>query len=305
MSSRRGGQPAGVSGLPGLDRRAFLVLAASALLPLPASAAPPRIAVIDWGLLETALAIGVEPAAATELKQFARIAVEPAVPASVVDLGLRGAPNYELLRILAPDLILISGFYEYQRSSLQRIAPVLALPIYEAGKPPYPLAQSSLLALGERIGRKQAADRYASETATELSERRLALRSFASRPAFLISLGDARHFRAFGADSMPGDVLARLGIANAWKDDTSYSAAAPVGIEALARVPEASIIVLAPLPAEVSRGLPDNALWNALPAVREGRVAVLDPVNHFGGLPSARRFARLLADAMAPGPDHG
>jgi iron complex transport system substrate-binding protein len=52
------------------------------------------------------------------------------------------------------------------------------------------------------------------------------------------------------------------------------------------------------LPPEVRRALPDNALWNALPAVREGRVAVLDPINHFGGLPSARRFARLLGDAM-------
>lgn len=302
MSCKRGRQP-GVSSWPGLDRRAFLALAASTLLALPAPAAPLRIATIDWGLLETALAIGAVPAAATELRQFARIVVEPAVPPSVVDLGLRGSPNYELLRIVAPDLILISGFYEYQRPSLERIAPVLALPIYEAGRPPYPLAQASMLALGERVGRKDAADRYVAEAVAELAERRLALRSFASRPAFLISLGDARHFRAFGADSMPGDVLARLGIANAWRDDTSYSAAAPVGIEALARVPEASVIVLAPLPAEVSRGLPDNALWNALPAVREGRVAVLDPVNHFGGLPSARRFARLLADAVAP--DHG
>lgn len=300
MSCESGGQPAqSLTALPRLDRRTFLALAASACLPLPASAAPPRLAIIDWGLLETALAIGAVPAAATELRQFVRIAVEPAIPESVVDLGLRGSPNYELLRIIAPDLILISGFYEYQRSSLERIAPVQTLPIYEAGKPPYPLALSSMLALGVRIGRKDEAERYVAETAAELEARRLALRSFASRPAFLISLGDARHFRAFGGDSMPGDVLGRLGITNAWQDDTSYSAAAPVGIEALARVPEASIIVIGPLPAEVGRGLPDNALWNALPAVREGRVALLEPVNHFGGLPSARRFARLLTNAVA------
>lgn len=301
MSCKSGGHPPAqnLTALPRLDRRAFLALAASACLPSPAAAEPLRIAIIDWGLLETAVAIDAVPLAATELRQFARIAVEPAIPESVVDLGLRGSPNYELLRIAAPDLILISGFYEYQRPSLERIAPVLALPIYEAGRPPYPLAQASMLALGERVGRKDAADRYVAEAAAELEERRLALRSFASRPAFLISLGDARHFRAFGADSMPGDVLARLGITNAWRDDTSYSAAAPVGIEALARVPEASIVIIGPLPADVSRGLPDNALWNALPAVREDRVAVLEPVNHFGGLPSARRFARLLADAVA------
>ncbi len=97
---------------------------------------------------------------------------------------------------------------------------------------------------------------------------------------------------------MLGDVLARLGFENAWKDATSYSAAAPVGIEALARVPEASLIVVSPVPPEARWTLGESALWQALPMVREGRVATIEPVNHFGGLPSARRFARLFGDAM-------
>jgi iron complex transport system substrate-binding protein len=33
--------------------------------------------------------------------------------------------------------------------------------------------------------------------------------------------------------------------------------------------------------------------------VREGRVAVIAPVNPFGALPAARRFARLLTDAFS------
>jgi iron complex transport system substrate-binding protein len=288
-----------------LDRRRFVALAATALLSPQALASARRLAVIDWGLLETTLAIGAVPAAATELVQFRKIAVEPAVPETVADLGLRGTPNFELLRIVAPDLILISGFYEYQRPALEQIAPVLALPIYEAGKPPYALAESSMLALGERLGRTAAARRYVAETTAELEDRRAALKPLAARPAFVISLGDSRHFRAFGADSMFGDVLGRLGIANAWTDTTSYSAAAPVGLEALARVPEASIVIVAPLPLEVRRTLAENALWNALPAVLEGRVVLLDPVNHFGGLPSARRFARLLVEASAPGAHNG
>ncbi len=288
-----------------LSRRHFLALAAAFMTAPSARANPLRVAAIDWGMLETALAIGVVPVAATELIQFRKIAVEPAVPENVADLGLRGTPNYELLRIVTPDLILISGFYEYQRASLERIAPVLSLPVYEAGRPPYPLAEASMLALGDRLGRAADAARYVAGTAAELEARREVLKHVAARPAFVISLGDSRHFRAFGADSMFGDVLGRLGIVNAWTDDTSYSAAAPVGLEALARVPDASIVVVAPLPPEVRRTLPANALWNALPAVREGRVAVLDPVNHFGGLPSARRFARLLAGAFAPQAGNG
>lgn len=282
------------------NRRQVLALAATALLPPPtAKAAATRIAAIDWGMLETLLALGVEPVAATELIQFRKIAVEPAVPQSVTDAGLRGAPNYELLRIIAPDLIVISNFYEYQRPMLERIAPVFAQPVYEAGVPPYALAEAATLALGEKLGRQAEAKRCVDEASAEIARLRPTLPPSSGQPVFVISLGDSRHFRAFGRDAMFGDVLSRLGVENAWADETSYSAAAPVGLEALARVPEASILIVSPLPADVGRALPTNALWNALPAVRQNRVAVLEPINHFGGLPSARRFARLATAALA------
>ncbi|TPM22023.1 iron-siderophore ABC transporter substrate-binding protein [Mesorhizobium sp. B2-3-6] len=282
------------------NRRQVLALTAAALLPPVAGrTATPNVAAIDWGMLETLLALGVEPAAATELIQFRRIAVEPAVPQTVTDLGLRGTPNYELLRIVAPDLIVISNFYEYQRPILERIAPVFAQTVYEAGVPPYALAEAATLALGEKLGRPAEAKRYLDETADDIARRRAALPTTSARPVFVISLGDSRHFRAFGRDSMFGDVLTRLGLVNAWSEETSYSAAAPVGLEALARVPEASILIVSPLPADVGRSLPTNALWNALPAVSKGRVAVLEAINHFGCLPSARRFARLATAALA------
>jgi ABC-type Fe3+-hydroxamate transport system substrate-binding protein len=274
-------------------------MAASALLaPSAAYAGEPRVAAIDWALFETVLALGVVPVAASELLQFRAIAVEPPVPESVVDLGLRGAPNYELLRIVTPDLILISDFYERQRTRLESIAPVLSLPVYTPGKPPYPIAAQAAMKLGERLGRRDAAMRYVAECHDEIERLREPLAALRQRPVFVISLGDARHFRAFGADSMPGDVIARLGFTNAWAEPTRYGATAPVGMEALARLPQAAIVVVGPLPPEMRRALPESALWKALPAVRDGRMAMLDPVNHFGGLPSARRFARLFAEAM-------
>jgi ABC-type Fe3+-hydroxamate transport system substrate-binding protein len=281
------------------SRRAFLAAGAGAcMMSTPVTAATGDLAIIDWGLLETALALDVLPVAATELRQYREIVVEPHVPDGVIDLGLRGSPNMELLRLLKPELILISGFYEYMRSGLERIAEVISLPVYEAGKAPYALAEYSTLALGKRVGRSVEAEAYVQFVTDELDEIRNRVTPVAAHPMFVISLGDSRHFRAFGGDSMFGDVLARLGLKNAWTDETSYSAAAPIGIEALARVPEASIAVVGPLPPDVQRTLDENALWKALPAVREARVAILDPINHFGGLPSAQRFARLLAQGF-------
>jgi len=275
----------------------MLALAAGAFA-YPGSAAPlPRIAAIDWAMLETALAIGVIPVAATELIEFRKIAIDPEIPQSVTDLGLRGAPNMELLRIIAPDLILSSSFYEYRRAAFERIAPVFAPTIYQPGISPFAPARDAMQALGAKLGLEDPAQNYIAATEAEIAALREQVKHRIHRPVFLISIGDARHFRAFGGDSMFGDVLARIGLSNAWKGTTSYSATAPVGIEALANVPEADIIVIGPIPPEARDILPTSPIWNALPAVSEGRVAMLDPIDHFGGLPAARRFIRLLGQA--------
>lgn len=286
-----------------MTRRAFMAAGAAALAARRSDAATlPRLAIIDWALLETALALGAVPAAASELIQYRSLVVEPELPGTVADLGLRGSPSFEMLRQVAPDLILISQFYDYQRPQLERIAPVLSLPVYEAGTAPYALVEASTLRLGEAVGLGREARAYVDDTASEIARRRAALAPHRDCPVFVINLGDSRHFRAFGGDSMFGDVVDRLGLTNAWTDTTSYSAAAPVGIEALARRPEAGIVIVEPSPPEVARGLPRNAIWNALPAIREGRVASIAPVSHFGGLPSARRFARLLEAALSHWP---
>lgn len=287
-------------------RRNLLVASAfAALTPSVARAAGRTVAAIDWGHLETCLALGIVPVAATELRQFREIAVEPSPPREVADLGLRGAPNIELLRMIAPDLVLISDFYEYQRPLLERISPVFNLPVYQSGKPPYALAEQSMTAIAALFGREAQAQAYVAAARAEIAAIGQRLGQLARHPVFVISLGDSRHFRAFGADSMFGDVVTRMGLENAWTDPTSYSAAAPVGLEALARIPEASIAVIGPTPPETRRTLAENALWNALPAVAEGRARDLAPINHFGALPSALRFARALDRVFGSRADAG
>jgi ABC-type Fe3+-hydroxamate transport system substrate-binding protein len=262
-----------------------------------AGANAPRVAVIDWALLETVLALGVVPIAATELIQFRRLVMEPEVPEAVVDLGLRGSPNYELLRIVAPDLILISNFYEPSRHQFERIARVVSLPVYQTGRPPFPLAARAITALGDKLGKREAARRYLEDTEGEIGRLRNALSLDRERRAFVVLIGDQRHVQAFGPDSMFGEVLTRLGVVNAWTHATRYSAAAPVGFQALASDPGADIFIVGPLPPDFERTRDANVLWQTLPAVREGRVAILPSVNNFGGLPAARRFARLFTDA--------
>lgn len=253
---------------------------------------------LDWAMFETLLALDIVPVAATELVQFQKIAVEPSVPSQVADLGLRGSPNFEMLRLAHPDLIVSSGWFTWVQDSLEQIAPVASYSVYESGRPPYAPAEQVTLALGGDLGRRSQAEAYVTASSLEITQasRRIADKT---RPVFLINLGDARHFRVFGPDSMFGDVLQRLGLRNAWSKPTSYAAAAPIPLETLAEVPEASIAIVSPVPPDAHATLGKSPLWKAFPAVREGRVMTLAPVNPFGALPAARRFARLLADALS------
>jgi iron complex transport system substrate-binding protein len=291
-----------------LTRRSFLGTAIGSPLIGKAQANPhQRIAVVDWAMFETLLALDVVPVAATELVQFRKIAVEPHVPTQVADLGLRGSPNFEMLRLARPDLIISSRWFSWVQDSLERIAPVASYSIYEPGRPPYASAEQITVALGEHLGRKQQAQAYLEATSLEIAQANRRVVDKTTRPVFLINLGDARHFRVFGTDSMFGDVLQRLGFRNAWPKASSYAAAAPISLEALAEEPEASIVIISPVPPDAHSTLANSPLWMAFPAVRDGRVVTLPPVNPFGALPAARRFARVLAEAFSkPGaPTHG
>ncbi|MDR6872158.1 iron complex transport system substrate-binding protein [Bosea sp. BE125] len=282
------------------SRRQALAGGLALTLALPGAgraALPRRIATVDWSVLETLLALGVAPVAATELRQFAEIAVEPAVPAATADLGLRGTVNFEMLRLVEPELIYSSSFYAASEPQLRSIAPVESFSIYTRGGEPFAACEAMTRRIGERLGVSERAERYLAETQAEFAALRAGLPGD-GRPVIPINLGDARHFRVFGADSMFGEALARLGIANAWTQATSYSAMAPVGLEALARVPEAWIALIPPVPPEAMPVLARSAFWNALPNIRAGRLLILPSINPYGALPAARRFARQLAQAL-------
>jgi ABC-type Fe3+-hydroxamate transport system substrate-binding protein len=278
-------------------------LALTLALPGAAHAAlPRRIATVDWSVLETLLALAVAPVAATELRQFAEIAVEPVVPAATVDLGLRGTVNFEMLRLVEPDLIYSSSFYAASEPRLRSIAPVESFSIYTRGGQPFAACEAMTRRIGENLQIAERAERYLAETQAEFAALRAGLPRTRlagdGRPVIPINLGDARHFRVFGADSMFGEALAHLGLANAWTQATSYSAMAPVGLEALARVPEAWIALIPPVPPEAMPVLSRSAFWNALPNIRAGRLLILPSINPYGALPAARRFARQLAQAL-------
>jgi ferric hydroxamate transport system substrate-binding protein len=286
-----------------LTRRALLA-GSAILLVNPARADVRTAAAIDWAMLETGLAIGVTVTAGAELILYRKFVIEPALPDGMADLGLRGSINFEVLRRASPDLILSSPWYTRLEPNLRRIAPVLSLRIHERGQDPYDAAIAAARELGFCFGRQAEAETLIAETAAAITAAATRLKASNLPPVFVITIGDPRHFRVFGPDSMVGAVITRLGLVNAWARGTSYSVQAPVDIVALVENPDATIVILSPVPEDALRILPESTIWQNLPAVAAGRVAVIAPVNHFGGLPAARRLTRLITAALIDGAGH-
>lgn len=285
---------------PRPDRRAFLTAAGILLaagLPLRAEAGP-RLAAIDWAMLETATALGHMPVAAAELIRFRADVGVPAIPDTVTDLGLRGAPNFELLQLVRPTLILSSPYYTRYQARMEAIAPVLSLPFYQPGAAPLPKAMDALDALARQIGDPAAGGRARARADAHLDRLAARVAGHADRPLALVDIGDARHLRAFGFDSLFGSTLTRIGLRNAWSEATAFSFLAPVPLERLADMPDARLVIAGPIPPQAQGALSRSRLWQALPQVAQGRVHHLPRMNAFGGVPAALRFGDLLARAL-------
>lgn len=284
-------------------RRGFVAgLACAALAPRRAVAAPlRRLAALDYGLAETLIRLGCPPLALVAAQDWGRWVVDPPLPAGVANLGTSREPNLELLQALKPDAILSTPYLAAIHHRLEQIAPVISLPIYLPEGRPLALAEDAAQRLAARIGAPEAGDALLAEARACFATVREQLRDRAGTPVFLVNFMDQRHVRVYGAKSLFQDVLDRIGLTNAWTGQTNYWGFATVGIEALQHVGQARLVYLDPVPPGVLAALERNPIWNALSFVKAGGVCGLPPVLMFGCVPSAMRFARLMAERLPGG----
>ncbi|RAR63287.1 iron complex transport system substrate-binding protein [Onishia taeanensis] len=271
------------------------LLFAFALVPTAATAAPTRLATLDWTLAETLIALDHPPVAAAQVDAYHAWVREPAMPSSVSDLGLRTQPNLELLASIDPDRILISPMFANLVPRLERIAPVDTLALYSPGRDTWAELCELTRSVAALIDRPQAATRLIEATERALDAQKSRLDDDAP-PLLIVQFMDARHVRVFGDNGLYQAVLERLGLTNAWTGNTNAWGFSLAPLEALVGI-DARLVVVKPYPAGVRASLADSGLWQEL-VQRQGAPLMLEPVWSFGALPSARRFADLLVTAM-------
>lgn len=291
---------------PGATRRAFLSGVAAVVACRGAAAdeagqiasGSERIAVLDWGLAATVLALGIVPVGVPAVAYYRRNVVTPMMPESVVDVGLLFTPNYELLYELRADRILITPELEVARPQLERICAVSSFSLRDRNGVSLEAASTATASIAAGLGQTSQGQALVAAVSESLAQTSQRLKKYAGRAFVLTSFVDDRHVAIFARGSLYDDVLQRLGLPNAWKTPVGFGGRIIVGLERLADFAEDHVIVIA----AGGRGLPKSAeglrFWQALPFVAAHRVTEIAAVYDQGGLPSIDRFAKLLSAAL-------
>ncbi|MCE9663405.1 ABC transporter substrate-binding protein [Halomonas sp. M5N1S17] len=259
------------------------------------------LATLDWTLAETLMALEAPPRGVAQVGAYHDWVGQPRLADRVIDLGLRSQPNLELLAQLDPSHILISSMFTHLAPRLSQVGDVDTFSLYTGEHEAWDGAVALTHALGEVTGRPAAAESLVEETAAHIESLRQGLPQ-GIPPLLIIQFMDDRHVRVFGEHSLYQAVLERLELENAWQEQTNAWGFSLVGLERLITL-DAQLVVIEPYPTGVEKNLRHSALWQHQSSVRDDTLITLPAAWSFGALPSASRFAELLAAALAAAPE--
>lgn len=287
-----------------VSRRSLLRYAAAAALvpgPLLAQSAGQRIVSLDYGLASTLLSLGLPPVGISDLADWDKWVVEPAMPKSVADIGSSFEVNFEILVKLKPDIILTTPYLDELLPKLQSIAKVVRLEIFVPNIGPIlPAAIAATRKLAAELDRDKEAEEFLARSDVFFEKCRERLADKNVPPVALVNFLDARHARIYSSPGLFHNALERIGVRNAWTRESNYWGFETIGIEELSEVtdPNARLIAFDPVPPDVLPKLAQSPLWNRLPFSRPGHLSILRPALMFGMVNEAMRFAGLLTDLL-------
>lgn len=272
------------------------------------SAAP--IATFDFAIAETLAAIGHPPKFLAGLEGYETYSRKEGIIPHATDLGYRHLPNLELLASLPPKYILISPPAHVSLiPKLRELADVGEYLFYNFSNANNEQDHWSVLEgvtrmLGNLVGDPAASEHYIEQTNSHFDDLKRRLNNI-DTSLLVVHLVDERHARIYGIGGIEGMVLNRLGLQNAWQGSLGKWGRATVSATSLFEVNAKLIFLNSPYgPDGGQEKLLTDGQWRHLPSVKQNNYVILSTNYwHWGGLPSAIRFAEALVEVLEVPPD--
>ncbi|MGO3862937.1 MAG: ABC transporter substrate-binding protein [Halomonas sp.] len=282
---------------------AMLMVVSSQLLGQGEVPSNTAVVTLDYAIAETLQALGEPPQAVGGLSGYRVWWRDPQVLSTAMELGSRHLPNLELIQDIAPSHILISPpAHANLIPQLSRLATLKKWVVYETPPALQQRLNNLTTQLAELTGDQAHANDYLKGVEAQFEalaeQRKHSERS--AQSVVLVSLMDERHARVYGQGSLEGLVLEQLGINNAWEGDVNRWGFATVTAEQLFGLEDYVIMLESPYSVEgTQQTLLEQGIWQHWPALTSQDTTTLAvDYWHWGGWPSALRFAESLVEAL-------
>lgn len=286
---------------------AMLMVVSSQLLGQGEVPSNTAVVTLDYAIAETLQALGEPPQAVGGLSGYRVWWRDPQVLSTAMELGSRHLPNLELIQDIAPSHILISPpAHANLIPQLSRLATLKKWVVYETPPALQQRLNNLTTQLAELTGDQAHANDYLRGVEAQFEalaeQRKHSERS--AQSVVLVSLMDERHARVYGQGSLEGLVLEQLGINNAWEGDVNRWGFATVTAEQLFGLEDYVIMLESPYSVEgTQQTLLEQGIWQHWPALTSQDTTTLAvDYWHWGGWPSALRFAESLVEALEEAP---
>ncbi|WP_038155574.1 Fe(3+)-hydroxamate ABC transporter substrate-binding protein FhuD [Trabulsiella guamensis] len=258
---------------------------------------PHRIVALEWLPVELLLALGVTPYGVADIPNYKLWVNEPALPDSVIDIGLRTEPNLELLTEMKPSYMVWSAGYGPSPETLAKIAPGRGFN-FSDGKNPLAMARKSLGEMSQLLGLETAARQHLDHFDQFVAQYKPRFAQRGQRPLLMLTLLDARHMLAFGPNCLFQPILDAYGIVNAWQGKPNFWGSEVVGIDRLGEFKDADVLCFDHGNETEMQKLMATPLWQAMPFVRQQRFRRVPAVWFYGATLSTMNFVRVLDNAL-------
>ncbi|EGO62515.1 ABC transporter substrate-binding protein [Acetonema longum] len=267
---------------------------------------PERIAILDFGFMESLFALETPPIASTlaeqSLKGFGTLQLY-AANAKIEDLGKGKAPNLEKLAELAPDLIFHTAEAEHLDMKLYERASQIA-PVAMFDSPDW---KKQLRDFAKYLGEEEKAEAYIADIETLIAESRSKLSGYSDKTVALLfeHSGNKGNFIVIGSAENPVWFNRENGLG--LRPPNGYPPKGQaVSLEGIAALNPDYIFLFGSLGLEangykqryLSEATQASSVWQSLTAVKHGHVYHLDAAVRAAGPLSIKLGIETIVKSM-------
>lgn len=260
---------------------------------------PKRVVALSWELAEQLIELDAPLIAIADVKGYQEWVVQPALPKSIEDLGGRAEPNLEKIARLEPDLIVINALQKPLLKRLQQIAPVMQFNTFSQEHSNPEVAISLFKRFAKLFGKEELAQQ-------KLAQMDKTFKTLAAKlnhayrgnlpEVSTVRFANTSSLYIYGENAMSQYALEQLGLKSALEIPNTQWGLVQKRVLEISKIQQGALLYFKPF--EQWQQLQQSRLWQAMPVVRNKRVAAIESTWTYGGAMSLKYLAQAMTKSL-------